>query len=162
MNKMKKKTPLLLVLLLAGALAACSAQTGPKQTGGTLIGAGLGALAGSQIGGGRGKLAAVGLGALLGAFLGNQAGASLDRADRLYADQAAQHGLENLPSGESSEWQNPDSLNSGSFTPLATYQAPDGGYCREYQQTVTVSGQRQSAYGTACRQPGGSWRIASQ
>jgi surface antigen len=159
---MTRKTTLPLVLLLAGTLAACNAYTGPKETGGTLIGAGLGALAGSQIGSGTGKLAAVGVGTLLGAFLGNQAGASLDRADRLYASQSAQQGLETLPSGQTSEWRNPDSLNSGTFTPTSTYQAPDGLYCREYQQTVTVAGQHQSAYGTACRQPDGSWQIAGQ
>lgn len=35
-------------------------------------------------------------------------------------------------------------------------QAPE--YCREYQTTVTVNGEQQEAFGTACRQPDGSWQ----
>jgi hypothetical protein len=31
--------------------------------------------------------------------------------------------------------------------------------CREFQQTITVGGQTQEAYGTACRQSDGSWKI---
>jgi len=45
------------------------------------------------------------------------------------------------------------------MTPLKTYQRPSGQYCREYQQTIYVGGQQQQAYGTACRQPDGSWEI---
>lgn len=36
---------------------------------------------------------------------------------------------------------------------------PNGTYCREYQQTVTVGGRLQDSYGTACQQPDGSWKI---
>src|SRR4051794_27708680 len=62
---------------------------GSKQIFGTLGGAALGGWAGSGIGGGTGKLAAVGAGTLLGAFLGSGFGSSLDRADEVYARQAA-------------------------------------------------------------------------
>jgi hypothetical protein len=41
------------------------------------------------------------------------------------------------------------------------YQATDGRYCREYQATITVNGQRQPGFGTACLQPDGSWRIVN-
>ncbi|MGH6717746.1 MAG: RT0821/Lpp0805 family surface protein [Alphaproteobacteria bacterium] len=152
-------------LAAAGAvaltLAACATDAGPKQTVGTLVGAGLGGLVGAQIGSGGGQLAAVAAGTLLGAYLGSEVGASLDRADQAYADQAAQGSLETAPSGQSSTWSNPDSGNSGTFTPTSTYQAASGEYCREYQQTVTVGGQTEAAYGTACRQPDGSWKIVN-
>jgi surface antigen len=46
-------------------------------------------------------------------------------------------------------------------TPTRTYQQSSGEYCREYQQTVTVGGKTQEAYGTACRQPDGTWKIVS-
>ena len=59
MKTTKKLGRVLSVVLVAAALSACTATGGQKQTGGTLLGAGLGALAGSQIGSGRGKLAAV-------------------------------------------------------------------------------------------------------
>jgi uncharacterized protein YcfJ len=70
-------------LAFALALSAC-ADYGPKETGGGLIGAGLGAWGGSQLGHGTGRLAATGGGALLGGLLGSSAGRSLDRADSAY------------------------------------------------------------------------------
>jgi surface antigen len=39
------------------------------------------------------------------------------------------------------------------------YQAANGTYCREYQQEITVGGKEQQSYGTACRQPDGTWKI---
>ena len=147
------------VAFAALLLAACADyQNRPKQAGGTLIGAGLGALAGSQIGSGRGQLAAVAIGALAGAFIGSEIGKSLDKADRLYAQQAQKKAYV-APIGETIAWNNPDSGNSGSFTPTRDgTNTATGEYCREYQTTVNVGGQAESAYGPACRQPDGSWR----
>ena len=34
-------------------------------------------------------------------------------------------------------------------------------YCREYRTTVMSGGQERYAYGTACRQPDGAWKIVS-
>ncbi len=149
------------VALFPVILTACGNLGGPKQTGGTLLGGGLGALAGSQIGGGTGRFAAVAIGTLLGAFVGGKAGKSLDRADKLFANRMAQGSLEQAPSGQSSTWKNPDNGHSGTFTPTRTFQTTGGGFCREYQQTVTVGGDTQRAFGKACRQPDGSWRITS-
>ena len=149
------------VFAAALSLAACVSDQGNKQTLGTLIGAGLGGLAGSQVGSGTGQLAAIGAGVLLGGLLGNEVGKSLDKADIAYAERNAQETLEYQPSGATSSWVNPDSGNSGSITPTATYQSTGGEYCREYQQTVTVGGEQQSAYGTACRQPDGSWKLVN-
>ncbi len=147
------------VAFAALLLAACADyQNRPKQAGGTLIGAGLGALAGSQIGSGRGQLAAVAIGALAGAFLGSEIGKSLDKADRLYAQQAQQK-AHTAPIGETIAWNNPESGNSGTFKPTKDGTTATGKYCREYQTTVNVGGKTESAYGTACRQPDGSWRI---
>lgn len=39
------------------------------------------------------------------------------------------------------------------------YQSSSGQTCREYQTTVTVDGQSQPGYGTACLQPDGTWRM---
>lgn len=143
--------------LIALGLAACQ-DMGPKETIGTLGGAALGGLAGSQIGGGTGQLAATAAGALLGAYLGSEVGKSLDKADQLYAERAAGQALE---SNQQAAWNNPDSGNSGTITPTRTYQTAQGEYCREYQQTITVGGESQQAYGTACRQPDGTWKIVN-
>jgi surface antigen len=150
------------VMVVAGtvlSLGACLEGQGDKQIGGTLIGAGLGGLAGSQIGSGTGQLAAVGAGVLLGGLLGSEIGRSLDKADQAYAGQTYQNALETAPTGQTQSWVNPDSGNQGSYTPVRTYQTGTGEYCREFQQTITIGGQTESAYGTACRQPDGSWQI---
>lgn len=146
--------------LLAGTmLAACTDGTGPKEGVGTVLGAATGAVLGAQVGQGTGQLAAVATGTLLGAFLGSEVGKSLDRADIAYAERTRQRSLERNPAGTTSTWTNPDSGHSGTITPVKTYQQPSGDYCREYQTTVTVGGQTEDAYGTACRQPDGSWKI---
>ncbi|MEE8275348.1 MAG: RT0821/Lpp0805 family surface protein [Alphaproteobacteria bacterium] len=154
-----KSCRIAIVFASALSVAACVNQSGPKQTVGTLVGAGLGGLAGSQIGSGTGQMVAIGAGVLLGGLLGSEVGKSLDKADQLYAERNAQQTLEATPTGQMSSWQNPDSGNSGTFTPTNTYQSAQGQYCREYQTTVNVGGQVEQAYGTACRQPDGSWQI---
>ncbi len=149
------------VAAVALSLGAC-AETGiTKQQGGTVVGAALGGLAGSQIGSGTGQLVAVGAGVLLGALLGNEVGKSLDKADQAYAQRSYNSALEKTATGQTSTWVNPDSGNSGTYTPVKTYQTDRGQYCREFQQTITVGGRTEDAYGTACRQPDGSWKIAN-
>jgi len=142
-------------------LGACNQNAGDKETLGSLGGAALGGLAGAQIGDGTGQLAATAIGALLGFFIGQEVGASLDKADQLYAERTADVALESNPSGQSSTWSNPDSGNSGTITPVRTSYSDAGQPCREYQQTVTIGGETQQAYGTACRQEDGSWRIVN-
>ena len=141
------------------SIAACATDQGPKQGLGTLIGAGLGGLAGSQIGSGTGQMVAVGAGVLLGGLLGNEVGRSLDKADQAYAGRTAQYSLESAPVGATSTWVNPDSGNSGSFTPTETYQTAQGKPCREYTTTVVVEGRTETAHGTACREPDGTWKL---
>lgn len=146
--------------LIALSLTACQ-QGGQKQTLGTLLGGVGGALAGAQVGKGRGQLVAVAGATLLGAFLGSEIGKSLDNADRLAMQQSTQRGLEATPSGQTVSWRNPDSGHSGTVTPQPSYQNASGKYCREYEQTITVGGNTEKAYGTACRQPDGSWKIVN-
>jgi surface antigen len=157
-----KLTKVVTVAALALSLGACADQgVGPKQGVGTLLGAGTGALVGSQFGSGSGKLAATAVGTLVGAYLGSEAGKSLDRADQNYLARTTQQSLETAPTGRSTSWQNPDSGNSGTITPTKTYVNSTGQNCREFQQTIVVGGKTENAYGTACRQSDGSWRIVS-
>ena len=132
-----------------------------KQTGGAVLGAVGGGLAGSQFGSGSGKLAATAFGTLLGAFIGSEVGKSLDRADVAYANRAGQQAFETAPTGTGITWNNPDNGHYGTVTPTGTYEPEPGKYCREFQQTITIGGQKQRSHGTACRQPDGSWKIVS-
>ena len=149
----------LLIVLPAVTLAGCeSARFGEKTGIGAALGAAGGGLLGAAANGGTtGILAGVLLGGLAGGAIGN----TLEQEDRRLAQQNAQLALERMRAGQTVTWQNPDSGNSGSFTPTRTFQTSGGTFCREYQQTITVGGQRENGFGTACRQPDGNWQLQS-
>ena len=156
MNKFKVLT----LSVAALALVGCQEGAGPKQQIGTVGGAVLGGLAGSTIGGGSGQLWATGAGVLLGSLVGSSIGQSLDRADRQYMSQTTQRALETGQAGQPVEWRNPDSGNYGTVVPQRAYQE-NNTYCREYSQNIVVGGKTERAYGTACRQPDGTWQIVN-
>ncbi len=66
--------------------------------------------------------------------------------------------LEYNRTGEATIWQDPDSGQTLSTAPVRTHMTP-AGPCREYVTSVIIGGQEQQAYGTACRQNDGSWRV---
>jgi len=150
------------VVLVGFGLAGCDPQygggIGPKTTIGGLGGAAGGGLIAAAAGGGGAAIAA---GVIVGGLLGGAVGSALDAQDRAMANQAAQQAFENSPSGTPSNWRNPDSGHYGSVTPTRTFQNPNGAYCREYQQQIFIDGRPQQSYGTACRQPDGSWRVVN-
>lgn len=147
------------VLALSTMLAGCqTGSMGTKEGVGTVGGAVAGGLIGSRFGGGSGKLVAVGIGTLLGAFAGREIGSSLDKADQAYADRAATQAYA-APIGQRISWNNPQSGNQGVIVPVKDGYDGSGAYCREFQQTIVVGGRTEQAFGTACRQPDGSWKI---
>lgn len=163
-----------LTVCAALGLAGCqqtpsTTQFGPKTGIGAALGAAGGGLLAAAVGG---KGTAIAGGVLLGGLAGGALGSVLDDQDRRTAELTTEHALETMPSGQTAVWHNPDTDNSGTVTPLRTYQvsngqvsngqaAAGGEYCREYEQTLTVSGQQQRAFGTACRQPDGTWRVVT-
>lgn len=148
----------LIAIILTGFLLMGCESTGPKTAIGGLGGAAAGGLLAATLGG---KGTGIAAGAILGSLLGGAIGDRMDAADRARANQAAAQALETIPSHQTVTWQNPDSGNSGTVTPIRTYQTASGQYCREYQQTITIGGERHQSYGTACRQLDGSWKIVS-
>ncbi len=147
-----------LPLLAAFVMGGC-ATMGPKEQAGTVVGGATGAVIGSQFGGGTGRLVGVAVGTLAGALIGQEIGRSLDANDRRMMQESAQYALERNRTDQPSEWRNPDSGHYGTITPKRTYREAEGQYCREYQQTVIIGGREEQAYGRACRQPDGSWKI---
>ena len=143
--------------LLGMSVAACSADSGPKEGGGTVFGAVAGGLIGNAIGGSAGnRLAGTVVGAVAGGLIGNRIGASMDDEDKRRAYAAQMQALQTGPSGAPVAWRNPDSGRYGSVVPGPAYQA-NGATCRQYTQTVYIDGTPQTARGTACRNPDGTW-----
>lgn len=149
---------IIVVAVAASTLSACAGM-GQKETAGTMIGAGTGAVVGAQVGGGSGRLVGVAVGTLLGALLGGEIGRTMDQADQAAAERAYEQ-AQTAPIGQPINWDNPDNGHYGSVTPVREGTHDQSGeYCREFQQTVTIGGRPENAYGVACRQPDGSWRI---
>lgn len=154
MQKTKKAMALLALatLLLAGCAGVHG--RGGHEVGGGLLGGIAGGIAGAQIGDGRGQIAAIIGGTILGAALGSYVGGYMDRVDQLQMNKA----LETQPTGQVSQWRNPDTGRQFHVTPVSTFQR-DGQYCREFVTQVEIGGQIEQAHGTACRMPDGSWKV---
>ena len=145
-----------LVMLLTTGCAEI--QSNPK----TAIGAGGGGLVGGLIAAAAGaNPAAIAASVIGGMLVGGVVGNLLDQRDKRLAAEAAHRAMETAPTGKPVAWQNPDTGHSGTVTPTKTYQTANGTYCREYQTTVLVDGKQERAYGTACRQPDGTWQVKS-
>ena len=171
---MIKSLRLAAVAVMALTVAACQTTTHPyqgssypvqsqqtmgnKQVMGAVIGGIAGGALANEKAGKNHKVLATALGVGLGGLIGSSVGASLDRMDRMYLEQAAQKAMENGRSNAPVAWSNPDSQNSGTITPQRAY-AVNGTYCREFTQSIFVGGKKQEAYGTACRQPDGTWKV---
>lgn len=75
--------------------------------------------------------------------------------------EAAQVRATSANVGETIVWH--EGGASGAVTVLrdGTSTSTTGRYCREFQQEVRIGGNKERAYGTACRNPDGSWEVVS-
>jgi len=146
------------ILVLASVfmvgVSGCTSYQGQQERAGMVIGGALGGLLGSQVGQGSGRTAAIIVGTLGGAYIGGAIGHSMDETDRIKTAKT----LETVRTGVSSSWKNPDTGNSYAVTPTRTFETTSGP-CREYTIDARIEGRKQQVYGTACRQPDGSWRV---
>lgn len=142
-----------MALLMGCTLPGCAEMS--KQDVGTVSGAAIGGLVGSRFGGGSGQVLATGAGVLAGALIGGAIGKNMDDTDRSKMNSA----LENNSVGQPAYWQNQKTGNSYTVVPVKNVSVAGNPYCREYRTTANVAGKKQQIYGTACRQPDGSWQI---
>lgn len=157
--------PILAAVAIAPLLLSGCANTGNpredsirnEEMAGQVIGGIIGGVVGRQFGDGRGRTAMTVLGATAGAMIGGNI--ARNRAVSRWEQEAAYRAFEHTPSGQAVEWRDPDSRDYGSYTPQRTYRSAQGSYCREYSQRVVIDGREEQAYGTACRQPDGTWQV---
>ena len=151
---------LVMISLVALPLIGGCAGTYNKAT----TGAALGAIAGTALAYGLGKDSGnknlwLIAGGAAGGLLGNNIGKQLDERDRLLLGQTFQNTMETAPTNQSGGWSNPDSGNSGTVTPTQTHVSTNEQPCREFTTQVNIGGETTTAYGSACRQADGSWKI---
>ncbi|HEC13524.1 MAG TPA: glycine zipper 2TM domain-containing protein [Acidiferrobacteraceae bacterium] len=152
---MKKTIIITTATLLALSVTGC--ETATKEGVGGITGAIVGSILGAQVGGGHGRDAAIAIGALAGAMVGSNLGRHLDEHDEARARDVLEHNR----TGQSSHWENPHSGAHVTMVPTSSYRSSTGQNCREYQTEVIVGGKKEAAYGTACRQSDGAWKIVN-
>jgi len=152
---MKKIAKIGVISLLSMYLVACADMS--KQDVGTITGGVAGGLIGSTVGKGSGRILAIAAGTLAGAYLGGAVGKSMDDTDRLKMNQA----LEGNNLGQPAYWQNEHTGAGYEVVPTRNVTVEGNRYCREYRTVANINGRKQQMYGTACRQPDGSWQAVN-
>lgn len=153
-----KKLSILSSLFLLITIFGCAPGTRTGETIGTITGIVAGAIIGYQVGGDdAAKALGAGVGLAVGGLVGSKLGQmydKLNREEQQVHESTIESTIKTSKIGEGNQWYNPETGNSGRV--IITKQEE---YCREYQQTIVIGGKEQNAYGTACRQPDGSWKI---
>lgn len=149
---MKKFITGVVSLLCCVALVSCDGMN--NQDVGTVSGAIAGGLLGSTVGRGGGQMVAIAAGTLAGAYLGGAVGRNMDIQDRRRMYRA----LENNSIGEPAYWRNDHTGAMYEVVPVRNVRVHGNRYCREYRTVANIGGRKQQIYGTACRQPDGSWK----
>jgi surface antigen len=152
---MKRIISALIVLFCSMSLVSCSNMS--NQDVGVVTGGVAGGLLGSTVGGGSGRILAIAAGTLAGAFIGSKIGKSMDDTDRMKMNQA----LNNNAVGQPAYWTNQKSGQAYQVVPVKNVTVDGNQYCREYRTMADIGGKKQQVYGTACRQPDGSWQTVS-
>lgn len=116
----------------------------------------VGGLFGSKGGAGKGAVASTIIAAMDGGLVGGTIGKGLDDADRRLALESEYRALEYTAAGQPVKWQGARAGHSGEVVAAQPYRVGSQD-CRQYSQTVSIDGRRQSARGTACRNADGSW-----
>lgn len=150
---MHKQSFLTIPLVTALLLPGCATE-GPREQAGTIIGGVLGGVLGAQVGEGHGRTVAIIAGALAGSAIGGAVGQSMDENDRRKVAET----LEGVRTGVPATWRNPDTNVQYAVTPTRTFDTASGP-CREFITEALIGGKVEKVYGTACRQPDGSWKV---
>lgn len=119
-----------------------------------------GGLISAQLDPGKGPVTAAPQRSLLGAVIPGQPGRSLSRSDQVFAQEAGFR-AHAAALGQTVQWANPQTGNSGTITPIRQGLSTIGSVCRQYHQIVNIGGQIEEAYGTACMQPNGDWVVVN-
>lgn len=161
-RNLRTSTALVVILGMTGSmLAGC--ETIEKETGlskstqtGAAGGAALGGIIAALADANPAWIAAsVILGGVAGGTLGNYLGK--DDA-QTHADNNLR-ALDTLGPGQTSNWQDAKTGNSGSTSVNAVNKQPDGTVCKSYTEVVKTSAKTVTQQATACKAPGGTWKV---
>jgi surface antigen len=152
---MKQFSKTCICIGLALSLVGCAGVS--NQDAGVVTGGLVGGAVGSLFGSGSGRIVAAVGGTVLGAVIGGAIGHNMDKTDQMQVNNS----LNNLPSGQSQSWQNPDTGNQYTVTPVKTYYQHKRP-CREFITYAQINGRTQKIHGRACRASNGTWRMVNR
>lgn len=152
---MKRIFSAIILLICSASFIGCSTLN--NEDVGTITGGVAGGLLGSTIGQGDGRLLAIAAGTLAGAYIGGQIGKNMDENDKMRMNAA----LERNSVGQPAYWHNDNTHANYEVVPIKNVTVHGNRYCREYRTIANIGGKRQQVYGTACRQPDGSWKAVN-
>ena len=96
---------------------------------------------------------------VLGGVTGGAIGQHLGMHDAEQHARTNSAALDRLAEGQTDSWHNEHTGNWGSTTVTRVTAAGDGVVCKSYMEKVHTNAETVTKEGTACRGPGGSWRI---
>ncbi len=127
-------------------------------TGCTTLGGGTGTLTPKPISAPANPSQPINTGISGGGLVGGEFGAKLLKADKQLALDAEYKALEYGKGSEAIDWAASTGAVGGKVIAGQPYRVGSQD-CRQYSHTITTSGVDQSARGTACRNPDGTWTL---
>lgn len=161
-RNLRTPTALVVILGMTGSmLAGC--ETIEKETGlskstqtGAVGGAAAGGIIAALVGANPAWIAgSIILGGVAGGAIGNYLG----KEDAQKHAENNLNALDTLGPGQTSAWQDTKTGNSGSTSVNAVNNQPDGTVCKSYTETVKTSAKTVTEQATACKAPGGTWKV---
>ena len=153
------------IVLLAGAagFALTGCETIQRETGmskstqtGAVGGAAFGGIIAALAGANPAWIAAS---TILGGVTGGAIGNYLGKEDAQKHAENNLSALDTLGKGQTSSWQDTKTGNSGSTTVTAVSTKSDGTVCKSYSETIKTSAKTVTEQATACKAPGGTWKV---
>lgn len=77
---------------------------------------------------------------------------AMTEQDISLAAKLLQRTLDHAPDGTTRRWINDESGHSGAITPVRSYIASTGQYCRDYREDLSVGGENRNFRYSACRE----------
>lgn len=152
----KKIARRLAFLPVVAVLGGCAGENRPGmgEVIGTVGGAVAGGVLGNKVGGGSGQKIATVIGAMAGGLAGHWIGKNVDENVRRKAAAAEAQALD---TGETITWA--EGQDTGTVEIVRSGRNDRGETCREFSHTVQIGGRDEQAYGVACRDAAGDWRV---
>ena len=96
---------------------------------------------------------------VLGGVTGGAIGNHLGKKDAERHARTNMSALDHLAEGQTDSWRNDRTGNYGSTTVTRVSAHGDGVVCKDYREQVHTTAESVTKEGTACRGPGGNWKV---